>query len=326
MEESSSSLENLLIPGYKSRTAKKRKYADIQNVIQFGDFPQCVIGNVVSTFSINVSLNQKKLALYGKKKIPCYYEPKTFASTQINIMADGYPRVKMLLFPGPKQVIVGGKSEEHSRMMAWKTVQFINNLLDDPVEMENFLIKNMVANIYMPFGIDIEKIEKKIGGRATFTPGEIHCCRLRSEKNNDMVILFFNTGSILLTGFKDDEQKHALYMEACNVAYRFQISEEERRKIIDNYKKKKESTSADVIKAMNNELKEMHLELLGLKDYSEAINYDGKKAKKIKKPKKVKNLLDDDETEYNRILNVDDIETECVLDFRHFDYSSVVVV
>jgi len=237
---------------------------DLTSRIQIDPYPTGVVGNVVSTFSIpGGAQNQRKIALYAKDILPCYFDPRIFAHTQITVMIDGYQKVKVLGFPSEKILMVGGKSEEHNRMLALKFVNHMQVKMNMPhITMKDFRLKNMVASVKVPFCIDLKKLEDLVGGRATYQPMDIHCCRVISAINPTMVTLFFMAGSFLMTGFKGEEQRNQLYLESCEWAYKCVMADRKKKEFMDKYQKKRKSSSLQNVVETNRELSEINKEEL----------------------------------------------------------------
>lgn len=214
-------------------------------------YPPCIVSNVVSYICMDKAQNQKKVALYAKDKLPVYYDPKNFAFSQQPAFPNGYPPVKLLFFSGEKTTIVGGLSEDHNRLTAWNAIRHINRVFDENIKLLNFETKNIVANVDMPFKIDLDSIMRSKPGRARFKPVLINCCRVKSNHGDSMVYLIFHTGSILLIGAKDMEELRLLYLEACETA----VKNRENGPISDasskKYNQKKRMLSTEIIEATN---------------------------------------------------------------------------
>lgn len=214
-------------------------------------YPPCIVSNVVSYICMDKGQNQKKVALYAKDILPVYFDPKSFAFSQLPSMANTYPPVKLLFFSGEKTTIVGGISEDHNRLTAWNALRRLNIGFNENIKILSFETKNIVANVDMPFKIDLDSIMRSKPGRAVFKPVLINCCRVKSNHGNSMVYLIFHTGSILLIGAKNMQELNLLYLEACETAMKHRETGPTSDSSSKKYNQKKRTLSTEVIEATN---------------------------------------------------------------------------
>lgn len=214
-------------------------------------YPPCIVSNVVSYICMDKAQNQIKVALYAKDKLPVYHDPKNFAFSQLPSFPNGYPPVKLLFFSGEKTTIVGGLSEDHNRLTAWNAIRYINDKFQENINLISFETKNIVANVDMPFKIDLDSIMRSKPGRARFKPVLINCCRVKSNHGDSMVYLIFHTGSILLIGAKNMEELRLLYLEACETAVKNRENGPTSDASSKKYNQKKRILSTEVIEATN---------------------------------------------------------------------------
>lgn len=238
----------------RSKQQNHPRTIDLVMKVKIDPYPVCTVGNVVSTFKIPGAVqNQRKLCLYGKKVTPCYFDPKIFAHSQTSIRINEFPKVKVLGFPSETALMAGGKSDEHNRLMAWKYVNFLQEVYGiKSASVVGFMNKNMVANVRVPFWVNLKKLEQHIGSdRASFLPIDIKCCKVISAKNSSVTLMFFTAGSILITGFNGDEQFVESYLEGCELAYGHKLSDKKKKEYMDKYQKKRKSSSVQYVEEVN---------------------------------------------------------------------------
>jgi TATA-box binding protein (TBP) (component of TFIID and TFIIIB) len=230
-----------------------RKRGTVMATICEPPYPPCIVSNVVSYLNLDMTQNQKKVALYAKKKLPVFFDPKIFAFSQQPVCLDGYPPVKLLFFSGRKTTIVGGLSEDHNRLVAWAITRYLRRKFRINISILDFSTKNIVSNVDMPFKINLEKIAEKYDGRAKYEPMLIDCCRVTSRHGGSMVYLVFSTGSILLIGCKTMDQVRLLYIESCEVATENKVTADEQvpRVVSEKYKQKRKLLNPDTVETTN---------------------------------------------------------------------------
>lgn len=225
----------------------------IARTIQMDPYPPCAISNVVSYMYLNMKQNQKKIALYAKDKLPLFFDPRIFPSSQQQFKVKGYPVVKILFFSKKSHTIGGGVSEDHNRLIAWSAVKYMRKKFNIDLRIDLLLTRNIVAYVYMTFRINLEAMHTKMRGRSEFKPECIDCCRIKSKYGKPRVFLIFRTGSILLVGSKSEQELAEIYEEACELAFSFK-STEKNTKATSRQKLKRKFLHEDSIRSTNIEI------------------------------------------------------------------------
>lgn len=240
--------------GYVKIGLKNIKRGFSMRTISREPYPPCAVSNVVSYMHLDMKQNQKKVALCAKDKLPLFFDPKIFASSQQQVSLKGYPPAKVLFFSRKSQTIVGGISEDHNRLIAWSIVRYLRKKFNADINLESLNIKNIVAHIYMPFRVNLEAVNKEIPSRTEFKPESIDCCRINSIHGSPKVFLIFSTGSILLVGCKSMEELENVYIEACEIATKHKSYEVPSKSISQKYKRKRNILNEDTIHNTNIEI------------------------------------------------------------------------
>jgi TATA-box binding protein (TBP) (component of TFIID and TFIIIB) len=188
-----------------------KQYMHCTNEFKIDDLPPCIIDNVVCTYNIGVTLQLKQIALRLRHLIQCKFNPSKFAAMGVIFESAGIRKGTALFFSTGNVVLTGPKSAEFARLAAHALNYFLNVHLNICASMINFQIRNIVSHFTLPFKIDLKKLEDSVGGRATFAPENIHCCRIRSELVWAQVCLVFFSGAVVITGAKRKSDIIALY-------------------------------------------------------------------------------------------------------------------
>lgn len=219
--------------------------------IQNGSDPPCIVTNVVTYMELNMKQNQKDVALHAKHILPVFFDPKIFAFSQQPVNLDGYPPVKVMFFSGIKVIILGGLSEDHNRLVAWAKVRYLKKMFNDKICIVALSTRNIVANVDMPFEINLKNVADKLQSMATFDPVLIDCCRVKSKYKGSRRVLIFGTGSMLLIGSKTYEELYELYIEACEIAHSHRSVSSTHKGVSQKYEQKKAVLTEDNIRLTN---------------------------------------------------------------------------
>jgi transcription initiation factor TFIID TATA-box-binding protein len=193
----------------------------VDGKIKCEPLPECTIANVVSTYKLGVVLNLKKMALCLKPVLQPQYNPLNFAAMALNIRTKDLPPTMALIFSTSNVVHTGAKSEDHSRMMAWALVYYLNKFLGIPAWVHDFFVRNIVCHFKVGFPVNVEDLAAELGSRATFIPRRIHSCRIRFLEDESRVCLMYPSGSGVLTGSKTRNEVIGPYKEMVRYCNRF---------------------------------------------------------------------------------------------------------
>ena len=110
------------------------------------------VQNVVSTVSLGIQLDLKRIALKAKN---AEYNPRRFAAV---IMRIRDPKTTALIFSSGKMVITGAKSEESSKVACKKYARIIQRLGYGHAKFLDFRIQNIVASCDIRFPVRLESL------------------------------------------------------------------------------------------------------------------------------------------------------------------------
>mmetsp|Transcript_42616 Transcript_42616/g.100087 ORF Transcript_42616/g.100087 Transcript_42616/m.100087 type:complete len:269 (+) Transcript_42616:20-826(+) len=165
------------------------------------------IQNVVSTVSLGIQLDLKRIALKARN---AEYNPRRFAAV---IMRIRDPKTTALIFSSGKMVITGAKSEEEAKTACKKYTRIIQRLGYGHAKFLDFRIQNIVASCDIRFPIRLESLAHAHNQFCSYEPelfpGLIY--RMISPK---VVLLIFVSGKLVLTGAK---QRKDIYQAFSNI-------------------------------------------------------------------------------------------------------------
>ena len=101
---------------------------------------------------------------------------------------------------GPLRIILGAKSEQHSRLAARKYARVIQKL-GFPAKFKDFKIQNMVGSVDVKFPIRLEKLVLSHSQFSSYEPELFPGLIYRMVKPR-IVLLIFVSGKVVLTGAK----------------------------------------------------------------------------------------------------------------------------
>jgi transcription initiation factor TFIID TATA-box-binding protein len=152
----------------------------------------------VSTANLGCKLNLRDIALNCRN---AEYNPKRFAAV---IMRIREPKTTALIFTSGKMVCTGAKSEELSKDAAKKYAKAIKKVGNNPVNMHEFKIQNIVGSCDVGFPISLEGLQNEHDKFSTYEP-EIFPGLIYRMIDPKIVLLVFASGKIVLTGAKTKE-------------------------------------------------------------------------------------------------------------------------
>lgn len=239
---------------YMSPLERGERKTVIMKSIHRAPYPPCAISNVVSHLYVAFKQNQRKMALYAKKKMPVFFDPKIFASSQTQFKIKGYPAVKATFFSRRSQTLTGGVSEDHNRLIAWSIMGYIKKKFGVDVKMSHVVTKNIVAHVYMTHGVNLLGVYTEIPDRCEYKPECIDCCRITSTFGKPRVFLIFSTGAVLLVGNKSMAEVEELYVEACELASKYKTTDKNGKAMAQKYKQKRRMVHEEAVKTTNIEI------------------------------------------------------------------------
>ena len=113
------------------------------------------------------------------------------------------PKTTALIFSSGKMVVIGAKSEEHSRLAARKFARIVQKLGYE-AKFKEFKIQNIVGSCDVGFPIHLDGIQSKHWKFSSYEP-EMFPGLIYKMHKPKVVILIFVSGKIVLTGAKTRE-------------------------------------------------------------------------------------------------------------------------
>mmetsp|Transcript_16615 Transcript_16615/g.40057 ORF Transcript_16615/g.40057 Transcript_16615/m.40057 type:complete len:244 (-) Transcript_16615:335-1066(-) len=154
------------------------------------------VQNVVSTVSLGVQLDLKRIALKARN---AEYNPRRFAAV---IMRIRDPKTTALIFSSGKMVITGAKSEESSKIACKKYARIIQRLGYGHAKFLDFKIQNIVASCDIRFPIRLESLAHAHSQFCSYEP-ELFPGLIYRMITPKVVLLIFVSGKLVLTGAKE---------------------------------------------------------------------------------------------------------------------------
>jgi transcription initiation factor TFIID TATA-box-binding protein len=154
------------------------------------------VQNVVSTVSLGVQLDLKRIALKARN---AEYNPRRFAAV---IMRIRDPKTTALIFSSGKMVITGAKSEESSKIACKKYARILQRLGYGHAKFIDFKIQNIVASCDIRFPIRLESLAHAHSQFCSYEP-ELFPGLIYRMITPKVVLLVFVSGKLVLTGAKE---------------------------------------------------------------------------------------------------------------------------
>ena len=155
------------------------------------------IVNIVSTVSLECSLNLRELAL---KLNNAEYNPRRINALIIRIKK---PKTAALVFSNGKMVVVGANNELDSKTAAKKYAHDIKNIINKEVKFKDFKIQNVVGSCGVGFKITLSLLNPKLSlnnsQNCSYEP-ELFPGLIYHMQKPKICLLIFESGKIVLVG------------------------------------------------------------------------------------------------------------------------------
>ncbi|AAF24005.1 TATA binding protein of transcription factor IID (nucleomorph) [Guillardia theta] len=165
------------------------------------------IQNVVSTVSLGIQLDLKRIALKARN---AEYNPRRFAAV---IMRIRDPKTTALIFSSGKMVVTGAKSEDSARVACKKYARIIQRLGYGHAKFIDFRIQNIVASCDVRFPIRLESLAHAHNQFCSYEP-ELFPGLIYRMITPKVVLLIFVSGKLVLTGAK---QRNDIFQAFSNI-------------------------------------------------------------------------------------------------------------
>jgi transcription initiation factor TFIID TATA-box-binding protein len=175
------------------------------------------VQNVVSTVSLGIQLDLKRIALKAKN---AEYNPRRFAAV---IMRIRDPKTTALIFSSGKMVITGAKSEESSKVACKKYARIIQRLGYGHAKFLDFRIQNIVASCDIRFPVRLESLAHAHNQFCSYEP-ELFPGLIYRMITPKVVLLIFVSGKLVLTGAKERKDIYQAFSNIYSVLWLFKKS------------------------------------------------------------------------------------------------------
>jgi len=175
------------------------------------------VQNVVSTVSLGIQLDLKRIALKAKN---AEYNPRRFAAV---IMRIRDPKTTALIFSSGKMVITGAKSEESSKVACKKYARIIQRLGYGHAKFLDFRIQNIVASCDIRFPVRLESLAHAHNQFCSYEP-ELFPGLIYRMITPKVVLLIFVSGKLVLTGAKERKDIYQAFSNIYSVLCLFKKS------------------------------------------------------------------------------------------------------
>ena len=175
------------------------------------------VQNVVSTVSLGIQLDLKRIALKAKN---AEYNPRRFAAV---IMRIRDPKTTALIFSSGKMVITGAKSEESSKVACKKYARIIQRLGYGHAKFLDFRIQNIVASCDIRFPVRLESLAHAHNQFCSYEP-ELFPGLIYRMITPKVVLLIFVSGKLVLTGAKERKDIYQAFNNIYSVLCLFKKS------------------------------------------------------------------------------------------------------
>lgn len=162
--------------------------------------------NVVGSYQLCVGFNPKKIAMYLRDLSVKYFAPK-FAAATLIIKTPYIPKTTTHCFGTGCMVQIGALSKEHLLASAYMFEHYLKRRFQtDKINIIKFKVTNMVAKMYIKGYINLHSLTSHLGDLAKWERGKFPASRIRLRLGASEVCLVFDTGKLVLTGFKNKTQ------------------------------------------------------------------------------------------------------------------------
>jgi transcription initiation factor TFIID TATA-box-binding protein len=190
--------------------------------------PVIKVENLVFTCLLNEILNLKHIVLKLKKKGP-QYNPKRFAAVIIRSMR---PKIAILIFSPGKIVCTGAKTEVQALLHINKTIDSIREIGYQRIRIVQMKVENLVGSTELPTQMNISSMADHLSSMCNYEPELFPGAILRIPAISPVTLLVFNSGRIVLTGAKEENEALSKLQQVLHILYRFRensswIDEEE---------------------------------------------------------------------------------------------------
>jgi len=157
--------------------------------------PRIMLVNCVCTFTVHgTPINLHELV----RKMPfCEFNQRKFAAASLRLK---HPCSTCLIFSSGNLVVTGSRSEDDALLASRQYCIILQRSLGYSVRMRNFRIQNIVASSELPWAMDLVRIAAHYQTYCSYEPEVFPGLIFRL---NNLVLLIFRSGKIVLTGAKN---------------------------------------------------------------------------------------------------------------------------
>lgn len=164
---------------------------------------------------MKVNLDLKRIALRAKNT---EYNPKRFHAL---IMRSRIPKTTALVFKSGKMVCTGAKNEIESRSGVEKFIKIIRQIGFYEAKMKDYNIRNIVATVNFKMPIRLDTILYAFRVNCMYEP-EIFPGLIYRPNDSRVVVIFFMTGKVVITGSKSTEELNHAYNSVLKIILELQ--------------------------------------------------------------------------------------------------------
>jgi transcription initiation factor TFIID TATA-box-binding protein len=213
-----------------------------------------IIQNIVCTCNIGSTLYLPQVV---RRLRVAEYNPKRFAAVTFRLH---YPTSTALIFSSGKIVCTGTKSRMMARLAMLSYVVVLHRKLSLPdINVHQFVVQNMVASASVGHTINLRSFYEHHSRQATYDadlfPGLIY-----RDTNLPAVILLFESGKMVITGAKKEEDVFVAYNAIVPIAYHHLVDSPDRH------------PSTTRLKEVLKHVKKNELPVLSLDDFAPILN------------------------------------------------------
>lgn len=164
--------------------------------------PQLFITNKVMTCELGIKINLNYISTKLRSR-GASYNPKKFCAVQYRNVN---PKSTILIFQSGKTVIAGATRDIDIRYGIRDLITNLSRLRYKIPDEINAEMQNVVGQASLNYRVDLKKYYKKYKEISQYVPDKFPGVRVKPENMNGVAITIYDTGKMVLTGAKSEEQ------------------------------------------------------------------------------------------------------------------------
>lgn len=179
-------------------------------------YPSPVVQNIIASVHLGQELDLRTIAVSARN---AEYNPKKVNAV---IMRIRDPKSTGLLYRCGRMMVTGAREEEDARLGARKMAKICQRADHPNIRFCGFRVENMIATVNCRFPVRLEGLaynhREYCSYEPELSPGLVY---RYNPQDNKIVLLFFVSGKVIITGCKSREEIHNVFQNVYPVLYQF---------------------------------------------------------------------------------------------------------